>query len=121
MALTSEQFSQGCRGLGPRESVSHLMPVDSYTKAVIAKDNVGGVGAEGGSAGVRVGADFVCYEVTGLVLGTVYEFKVIAKNNNVDASQPSQSFFHMPTQKPRSSPPSTSISVVMQDSARQNL
>jgi hypothetical protein len=96
------------------------MPVDSYTKAVIAKDNVGEVGAEGGSAGVLVSADFVCFEVTGLVLGTVYEFQVIAKNNNVDASQPSQPFFHMPTQKPRTSPPSTSISVVMQDSTRQN-
>jgi len=41
MALTSDYFSQGCRGLGPRESVSHMMPVDSYTKAVIAKDNGG--------------------------------------------------------------------------------
>ena len=96
------------------------MHVDSSTTAVIAKDTVGEVGAEGGSAGVLVSADFVCFEVTGLVLGTVYEFKVIAKNNNVDASQPSQSFFHMPTQKPRSSPPSTSISVVMQGSTRPN-
>ena len=112
---------RACKGLKPRESVSHLMPVDSYTKRVANKLNVGGEGAEGGSAGVRVGADLVCFEVTGLVRGSLYEFQVVAKNNNVDASPPSKSFFYTPTPKPPTSPPWTSIAVVQQDSTSLTL
>ena len=108
-----------CKGLAPRSSVSHYKSVPSYTKRTSIALSVGGEGVGGGASGGDGGVDFVCYEVTGLVRGSLYEFQIVASNNNVDSSAGSKSFYYSPVSAPHVSPPSNSISVVSQESTSE--
>ena len=104
----------GCRGLEPRPSVSHQKTVPSFTKKVNTE-------LEWGDVGEVQAQDLVCFEVTGLVRERVYQFQVIASNNNLDRSSASPTFLHISNPPPLASPPSDSVSVAWQERTSMTL
>ena len=97
-----------CRGLEPRVSVAYRKNVPSQTKRSARE----GAGFDWGDAGKLTGVDLLCYEVTGMASGRLYEFQIIASNNNLERSAPSSSFYYTPVDLPTASPSSSSVSVV---------